>query len=230
MINSSTKNRTIYKSDYKLTSKYNTYKYPGLPPGPINNPSIGSIRAALDPMETKDIYYITGNHEIYSGVDRAFDALKKTSIIALDDKIVEIDGLQLIGSSFPEFNEEKNFKEILKSDENFSLEKPAILLAHSPSDVFAQQDGNVSHNNIYWMPNVDFSQAQELGIDLQLSGHAHKGQIFPFNFVTKLIFKGYDYGLHRIGDFQIYISSGTGVWGPTIRTGSWSEIVAIELK
>lgn len=58
-------NRTIYKSDYKLESKYNTYKYVGLPPGPISNPSIDSIRAALDPMSTSDYFYITGCDGIF---------------------------------------------------------------------------------------------------------------------------------------------------------------------
>lgn len=59
------KNRVIRNSHLKVDSKYNTYKYPGLPPGPISNPSIDSIRAALDPMENKDLYYITGCDGIF---------------------------------------------------------------------------------------------------------------------------------------------------------------------
>src|SRR3989339_535356 len=86
------------------------------------------------------------------------------------------------------------------------------------------------HRNIYWTPDVSFSVARNLGADLQLSGHTHRGQIFPFNFITHYIYGGYDYGLHQIEDFAIYITSGTGVWGPPVRTGGDSEIVVITLE
>ena len=72
--------------------------------------------------------------------------------------------------------------------------------------------------------------AKKVGIDLQLSGHTHHGQLFPFGFLTRLIYNGYDYGLHRNGSFQIYVSSGTGTWGPPMRSGSQSEIVLIKLQ
>ena len=72
--------------------------------------------------------------------------------------------------------------------------------------------------------------AKEAGIDLQLSGHTHKGQLFPFGFLTKKIYNGYDYGLHKDGRFHIYVTSGTGTWGPPMRIGSSSEIVAIRLR
>jgi predicted MPP superfamily phosphohydrolase len=72
--------------------------------------------------------------------------------------------------------------------------------------------------------------AKESGIDLQLSGHTHKGQLFPFGFLTRAIFNGYDYGLHRDGGFHLYVSSGVGTWGPPMRTEGSSEIVTIELR
>lgn len=77
---------------------------------------------------------------------------------------------------------------------------------------------------------MDFTDAKELGINLQLSGHTHKGQIFPFGYLTRRLYNGYDYGLHSDGDFSIYTTCGTGTWGPPMRTGNTPEIVAIRLK
>jgi predicted MPP superfamily phosphohydrolase len=80
------------------------------------------------------------------------------------------------------------------------------------------------------VPDTTFSQARKLGVDLQLSGHTHAGQIMPFGYLTNLIYKGYDYGLQRIDNFSIYTTSGVGTWGPPMRTGNTPEIVAITLK
>ncbi|MFZ1736049.1 MAG: metallophosphoesterase, partial [Candidatus Moraniibacteriota bacterium] len=65
---------------------------------------------------------------------------------------------------------------------------------------------------------------------LQLSGHTHKGQIFPFNFITKIVHQGHDYGLYTHGDYTLYTTSGIGTWGPSMRLGNRPEIVAITLR
>jgi predicted MPP superfamily phosphohydrolase len=66
------------------------------------------------------------------------------------------------------------------------------------------------------------------GIDLQVSGHTHNGQMWPFNYITDAIFEiGYGYG--KIGNTHFYVSSGYGTWGPPIRTNSRSEIVVLEM-
>ena len=62
-----------------------------------------------------------------------------------------------------------------------------------------------------------------------LSGHTHNGQIFPFNFIVKLKFK-YIYGLYKNNFSKLYVSSGSGCWGPRLRLGSSNEIVNIRLK
>jgi predicted MPP superfamily phosphohydrolase len=69
-----------------------------------------------------------------------------------------------------------------------------------------------------------------MGVDLQLSGHTHQGQMFPFGILTRSFWNGFDRGLHRIGSLSLYISSGTGTWGPPVRTGSRGEVVSIRLK
>jgi uncharacterized protein len=73
---------------------------------------------------------------------------------------------------------------------------------------------------------IDLEEEQNAGVDLQLSGHTHKGQFFPFNLITHKIFK-IDYGYLKTGNFQLIVSSGAGTWGPPIRIGSSSEVVDI---
>ncbi len=162
----------------------------------------------------RGVYFITGNHETYFGLDKAFNILKQTKIKILDDKTVDLDGLQIVGVSYPNdrsFNEARDLKKVSSSMDNFVAGKPTILLYHSP------------------MPSI-IKQAKELGVNLQLSGHTHAGQIFPFGFITKILYDGYDYGLRTDGDYNIYTSNGVGTWGPPMRTGNTPEIVAVTLK
>jgi uncharacterized protein len=155
------------------------------------------------------IYFVTGNHETYLGVNEAFSILKQTKIQILDDKIIQLDGLQIAGMSYPIMGEKKDTSGFISSQANFIKDMPTILLHHAPTDI---------------------NKAENLGINLQLSGHTHVGQLFPFNFITHLVYRGYDYGLHKIGDFSIYTTNGTGTWGPPMRTGNRPEIVQITLK
>jgi len=195
----------------------------------------GELSLFVEPLNNiksaQGAYYVTGNHETYLGVSEVLSVLEQTEINVLDDKIAEINGLQIIGVSYPDFDGDKDIKKIIQSDENFNLNKPSILLYHSPTNIFSTwSNGDDSHGDIYWPSDVNFTIAKELGIDLQLSGHTHHGQIFPFGFITKLIYGNYDYGLHGKDGFAIYITSGTGIWGPIMRTGSRSEIVVITLQ
>jgi predicted MPP superfamily phosphohydrolase len=74
------------------------------------------------------------------------------------------------------------------------------------------------------------SIAEEAGVSLQLSGHTHGGQIFPFTWFTGRIFGDYTYGLQRFGELMVYTSSGAGTWGPPMRIGTNPEIVLIEFE
>lgn len=205
--------------------------------GDLFDGSVGVIDSYLEILDKIDasegVYFVTGNHEGYSGVEEIIEKLKTTKVNVLEDEIVDINGLQLIGISYSSLNEPgpRNIKKIIQENENFNKEKPSILLYHSPTSIDGYGEENeTNHSNMYLSPNIDFSGALELGIDLQLSGHTHGGQIFPFNFVTNYIYDGYDYGLHEIDGFFIYTSSGTGFWGPPMRTYSRSEIVLFTLK
>jgi predicted MPP superfamily phosphohydrolase len=94
-----------------------------------------------------------------------------------------------------------------KFDGKLDPGKPSILLNHIPTGL---------------------EQAKARGIDLQLSGHTHNGQIFPFTLLMPMFYRFYS-GYGRDGGFQIYVSHGVGTWGPPIRIGSQSEIIKINL-
>lgn len=159
-------------------------------------------------------FFVTGNHEAYLGLDKTLSILSKTKVKILNDELVNINGLQLIGIKYSQFGEttvDKNEADVVAKIKkiNFSKVEPSILLYHAPTMV---------------------EQIAQAGINLQLSGHTHKGQIYPFNLITKLIYKGYDYGLHKIGDYTLYTTTGVGTWGPPLRIGNRPEIVLIKLK
>lgn len=157
----------------------------------------------------KGAYFITGNHETFLDTKIIFSALEKTKIQALRDETIDIDGLKLTGINYPEHGGDKDVEKIIKNLQPNFFGKPNILLYHTPSDI-----DKITNN----------------GVNLMLSGHTHKGQFFPFDFITHILFKGYDYGLHKIGDLTVYITNGAGTWGPTMRTGNAPEIVVITLN
>ena len=162
----------------------------------------------LNALKAKDgIYFITGNHETYLGVEKAREALKETPVQVLDNEIKNIEGMQVIGISYPERGETGNLKDKFKKINNFNSEMPSILLYHNPKVA---------------------KEARELGINLQLSGHTHQGQIFPFGIITYWVYGKYHSGLVKEGDFNIYTSVGTGTWGPMMRTSGRAEITSIK--
>ncbi len=152
------------------------------------------------------IYYITGNHETYLGIDKAVSAIGKTKIKLLRDEIVDLGGIQLIGIDYPPRGWRKDITPIL---EKIDQTKPSILLYHEPAQV---------------------ETAQRFNVSLQLSGHTHNGQMWPMKIFTHFIYKGLDYGFHQTGDYCLYTSSGAGTWGPPMRIGSTPEIVIITVK
>ncbi len=148
-------------------------------------------------------YFITGNHEEFRNNKIYLDAIKNTGIHILNNEMTTIDGVQLVGvddkdsTNIAEFN-------IILSSLNIDKSKPTILLKHQPSQL---------------------AQAVQAGISFQISGHTHRAQMFPLNIFTSLIYKGYDYGFHKVDKMNVFTSSGIGTWGPPMRVGSDSEIV-----
>lgn len=158
------------------------------------------IRASLG------TYYVFGNHELRMGKEKVRSLLQKTSINILDNDIKVIHGLQIIGLTCL-FNKSMDFtKTLLES--GYNKDRASILLFHEPKYI---------------------DEAYHQGINLELSGHTHNGQIFPMNILVKIIYKGYSYGLYKKDNYNLFVSAGTGTWGPPLRLGHHSEIVLITL-
>lgn len=155
------------------------------------------------------IFFTIGNHETYLGKPEALSILNKTKIKPLRNEMNIINGLQIIGVDYEEPDKPKKVGEIIKSLPGYIPKKPSILLYHAP---------------------IQIPQIKSAGIDLQLSGHSHDGQIFPIKYISRLIYGKYTYGLYKEDDFTIYTTSGIGTWGPIMRTNSKPEIVLIELN
>jgi len=156
----------------------------------------------------KGIYYSFGNHDLYLGFNRVIDILKDNPITILDNKMMVVDGLQIIGINYS-FNKDFDLQAAILKQVGYDKKMPSILLFHEPK-------------------NVELAKSAE--IDLQLSGHTHGGQLFPFNYVSKLEYTGYDYGLFKDKDFSLIVSRGAGTWGPPMRTTGRGEISKIILK
>ena len=154
----------------------------------------------------KGVFFVIGNHEVYLGLEGSLSVLGKAEIKVLRNEVADVDGLQIIGLDDVALN--INLK-LLEEIVGFEKNKPNILMYHTPV-------------------NIDI--IKKSGIDLQLSGHTHLGQLFPFSIITHLAYKGYDYGLFTERDFSLYTTSGVGTWGPPMRTGHHPEIVNIILK
>jgi len=156
------------------------------------------------------VYTITGNHEYIGGVEPALKYLSEHGLKILRDTIVLIDGrFYLAGRDDRDkfrFSGRKR-KELNQILEGIDRSYPVILLDHQP---------------------FNLNKVAEEGIDLQLSGHTHHGQIWPFNLITNAMYE-VSWGYRKIGNTHFYVSSGYGTWGPPIRLGNRPEIVILNL-
>jgi len=149
------------------------------------------------------IYYVAGNHEEYGETERFMAAIRAAGIRVLMDEMVSIDGVQIIGVDYKTTTNATQFRDIL-ARLSIDRTRPSILLKHEPSNL---------------------SIAQQAGISLSISGHTHQGQLWPFEYVAQWSYKGFAYGLKKLGEMQVFVSSGTGTWGPPMRVGTDGEII-----
>lgn len=176
----------------------------------ITGDLIDFARISLDelrPLSELDApaYYIIGNHERYVDLDDIDARLRQLGLIVLRNEEVATPQFQVIGIDDAEdpAQVKTHLSQLALDDETFK-----ILLYHRPTG---------------------FEAAAEHGIDLMLTGHTHAGQIVPFNLVVKRVFT-YVRGLATHGPTTLYVSPGTGTWGPVMRLGSRSEITCFELS
>ncbi|MEI7498873.1 MAG: metallophosphoesterase [Bacteroidota bacterium] len=156
------------------------------------------------------VYAITGNHEFIGGAEPAVKYLREHGVEVLRDSAMLIDKrFYLVGREDRDkarFTGKKR-KELSELMQNVDLSYPVILLDHQP---------------------FDLKKANLQGVDLQLSGHTHYGQLWPFNYITNVVYE-LSYGYMQIGQTHFYVSSGFGTWGPPVRLGNRPEIVQIKL-
>lgn len=157
------------------------------------------------------LYAITGNHEFIGGAKRTIPYIESKGIRILKDEVVTIEGgIQLIGrldrDSKRFYGEDR--KALSELVAGIDTSKPVILLDHQP---------------------FNLEDAEKNGIDLQLSGHTHNGQMWPLNYLTRKLYE-LSYGYMKKGNTHYIVSSGFGIWGPRVRSASRSEVLLIDLK
>jgi len=160
------------------------------------------------------IYAVPGNHD-YIGSNSAaiISSLEKTGIKVLRDEVVLVaDSLYLVGRDdvFIEYYTGTKRKDLssIVGGKDVDKSRPLLVMDHEP---------------------VNLEEPRELGVDLQLSGHTHRGQLAPLNLITQRVFE-VDQGYLCKGNLQVIVSTGFGTWGPPIRVGSRSEVLDIQIS
>jgi predicted MPP superfamily phosphohydrolase len=151
-------------------------------------------------------YFCTGNHEEFTDPAHYIEAVTRAGIRVLNSERVTVEGLHIIGIRY--------------GDSTYPIRTRAMLEALSPGS--AQASILLSH------APIRLPIAEQAGISLQLSGHTHGGQLFPYTYFTRRIFGRFTHGLHNFGALQVYTSTGAGTWGPPMRVGTQPEVVVLE--
>ena len=151
------------------------------------------------------IYMVPGNHEYISGIRKSMQFINETPIRLLRDEVVTLPGgIQIVGRDDRSNKSRLSLQELMK---NIDPAKPVSLLDHQP---------------------YDLPDTESAGIDLQFSGHTHRGQVWPISLVTDRLFDQ-SYGYRKWGNSHIYVSSGLSLWGPPFRIGTDSELVVFNI-
>ena len=145
-----------------------------------------------------------GNHEYITGIDKAIGLIEQTGIKLLRDSTITIGGVTIVGRDDRSNRNRKSVEQLMK---NVSHGNYVILLDHQP---------------------FHLEEAEQNGVNLQLSGHTHRGQVWPLNWVTKKMYEC-DYGPWKRGKTNYYVSSGIGIWGGKFRIGTSSEYAVITI-
>jgi predicted MPP superfamily phosphohydrolase len=168
--------------------------------------------AAAEPLRElaapHGVYFVAGNHDQFGGDEKYVDAVSAAGVRVLHNEKVEVDGLQILGVPYGHASNPKRFAATLEAL-GPDRKRASILLTHAP----------------------DFPQlAETAGVSLQLSGHTHRGQFIPWSWMARRVYRQFLYGLSRIGQMQVFTSSGAGTWGPPLRVGSNPEFVMLEFQ
>lgn len=151
------------------------------------------------------IYMAPGNHEYISGIDDCIDYLSSTGINVLKDSVITLpEGIQIIGRDDRTNKHRQTLETLL---ETVDKEKPIIVIDHQP---------------------YDLARTASLGIDIQISGHTHAGQIWPLSLIIDMMYEQ-GHGYRKWNNTHIWVSSGLSLWGPPFRLGTRSDMAVIDL-
>lgn len=168
----------------------------------------GSATAVLEDEGFLGVYYILGNHEEFYSHAEFLPPLENAGVRFLNNEKVDLDGLQLVGVHYRDAVAEERYRQVLRRI-GIDRSRASILLLHAP---------------------VRLAVAEEEGISLQLSGHTHGGQFFPYTLVARRVWGKFIHGLQQLGNLQVFTSYGAGTWGPPMRVGTRPEIVLITFQ
>ncbi|MFI1569970.1 metallophosphoesterase [Streptomyces anulatus] len=179
--------------------------------GDLVDGSVADLGSAAEPLSAlrarHGSFFVTGNHEYFSGAGQWVDHVRELGLHPLENARVEIEGFDLAGVNDIAGETEGQGPDFGRALGDRDRGRAAVLLAHQP---------------------VVIHDAVEHGVDLQLSGHTHGGQLWPGNFLAELANPTVA-GLERYGDTQLFVSRGAGAWGPPVRVGAPSDITVVEL-
>ncbi|MFD0420222.1 metallophosphoesterase [Streptomyces parvus] len=179
--------------------------------GDLVDGSVADLGSAAEPLAAlrarHGSYFVTGNHEYFSGAEQWVDHVRELGLVPLENARVEIEGFDLAGVNDIAGETEGQGPDFGRALGDRDRGRAAVLMAHQP---------------------VVIHDAVEHGVDLQLSGHTHGGQLWPGNYLAELANPTVA-GLERYGDTQLFVSRGAGAWGPPVRVGAPSDITVVEL-
>ncbi|MER6181170.1 metallophosphoesterase [Streptomyces sp. NPDC001652] len=169
---------------------------------------LGPAAAPLARLRAKHgTFFVTGNHEYFSGAEQWVREVRRLGMRPLENARTELPYFDLAGVNDIAGESEGQGPDFTKALGDRDRARACVLLAHQP---------------------IQIHDAVDHGVDLQLSGHTHGGQLWPGNLVAELANPTVA-GLERYGDTQLYVSRGAGAWGPPTRVGAPSDITVIEL-
>ncbi|MCX5311183.1 metallophosphoesterase [Streptomyces sp. NBC_00154] len=179
--------------------------------GDLVDGTVADLGPAAEPLAgltaRHGAFFVTGNHEYFSGAAQWVDHVRELGLHPLENARVEMDGFDLAGVNDIAGESEGQGPDFERALGDRDRTRASVLLAHQPVVI----DDAVAH-----------------GVDLQLSGHTHGGQLWPGNYLAELANPTVA-GLERYGDTQLYVSRGAGAWGPPVRVGAPSDITVVQL-
>ncbi|MEU8776699.1 metallophosphoesterase [Streptomyces sp. NPDC048606] len=179
--------------------------------GDLVDGDVADLGPAAEPLRRLSArhgsYFVTGNHEYFSGAAQWVDHVRELGLVPLENARRALPHFDLAGVNDVQGESEGHGPDFQAALGDRDRSRASVLLAHQP---------------------IVIDEAVRHGVDLQLSGHTHGGQLWPGEYLAELANPTVA-GLERYGDTQLYVSRGAGAWGPPVRVGAPSDITVVEL-